>query len=114
MPERRAIAQRHIDCSQASSRRRLGRDFRLIPTYLTSEDAPNSDVRLMQALLELPERSSNTSQPWTICIEDAKGRAYRIIMAAEPELRSLRELLHELGYLLARRKEGRTEVYKLR
>lgn len=84
----------------------------MIPTYLVS-DAPNSDVQLLQALRGLPERSPNASHPWMFCIEDATGRAYRVILAQESELRPLRELLHELGYVLAGRREGRKEVYKL-
>jgi hypothetical protein len=91
---------------------RPGREFRLIPTYLVSEDAPNSDVQLMQALRELPERPSDTAHPWTCCIEDPTGHVYRIILVREPELRSLRELLHELRYVPAGRKEVRKEVYR--
>jgi hypothetical protein len=84
----------------------------LNPTYLVS-DAPSSDVQLLQGLGRLPERPSNASYPWTFCIEDPTGHVYRIILARESQLRSLRELLYALGYELAGRTEGFKEVYKL-
>lgn len=84
----------------------------MIPTYLISH-APSSDVQLLQALSRLPERPSNAPHPWTFCIEGPMGHVYRIILAREPELRSLRELLRALGYVLAGRKEDFKEVSKL-
>jgi hypothetical protein len=86
----------------------------LIPTYLVSEDAPDSDVQLMHALRRLREQPSNASHSWTFCVAGLTGNVYRMILAREPELRPLRQLLHALGYVLAGSKEERQEVYKLR
>ena len=85
----------------------------MIPTYLLSEDAPDSDVQLMHALRGLLEHPSNASHPWTFCIAGLTGHVYRTILAREPELRPLRELLHELGYVLVGLKADFNEAYKL-
>ena len=45
----------------------------LIPTYLVSEDAPDSEVRLMHALRRLREQPSNASHSWTFCIAGLTG-----------------------------------------